>query len=194
MENLSKRQIQIIEASLQIISKKGIQFLTIKSLAEKIGISEGGLYRHFKSKDDILNGIIDYVIYGVFNFFESVIDSDKTSIQKLEDIFLERCVRIGKYPEQIVSLSSFNYYQDGEIYRQQIREFYQEYERKIIQIIEKGQQGDEIHKVESKYVYLLVIGTLNRFVMEWKKADYSYDLYDEGKKLWDYLKQLIAVK
>ncbi len=194
MDHLSTRQVQIIEAALKIISHKGIQFLTTKSLAEEIGMSEGGLYRHFKSKDDILNGIIEYVIYGVLNFFDSVINSDKTSIEKLKEIFLERCTRIGSHPEQIVSLSSFNYYQDGEKYRQQIREFYNEYENKILQIISKGQVDGEITNVDPKYIYMVTIGVLNRFVMEWQRANYEFNLYEEGEKLWNYLKGLIRIR
>ena len=191
MDHLSARQVQIIEAALNIVSKKGIQFLTTKSLAEEIGMSEGGIYRHFKGKEEILDGIIEYVIYGVLNFFDSVINSEKTSIEKLKEIFLERCTRIGTHPEQIVSLSSFNYYKDGEVYRQQIREFYNEYENKILQIISKGQEDKEIPNVDPKYIYMVIIGVLNRFVMEWQRSDYEFDLYNEGEKLWNYLEGLI---
>ena len=191
MDHLSARQVQIIEADLNIVSKKGIQFLTTKSLAEEIGMSEGGIYRHFKGKEEILDGIIEYVIYGVLNFFDSVINSEKTSIEKLKEIFLERCTRIGTHPEQIVSLSSFNYYKDGEVYRQQIREFYNEYENKILQIISKGQEDKEIPNVDPKYIYMVIIGVLNRFVMEWQRSDYEFDLYSEGEKLWNYLEGLI---
>jgi len=50
----TERQTQIIEASIEIISQKGIQGLTIKNLSKKIGISEPAIYRHFDSKTEIL--------------------------------------------------------------------------------------------------------------------------------------------
>lgn len=193
MTKFSKRQIQIIETALKIVSKKGIQFLTLKTLSEEIGMSEGGIYRHFKSKEEILDGIIDYVQFGVLSFFDSVIASPKSNIEKLKEIFLERCTRIGKHPEQIVSLSSFNYYKDGEKYRQQIKDFYNEYQSKIIQIIDAAKNNGEIPaEADSKHVYMVVIGALNRFVMEWKRADYQFNLYNEGEKLWKYIKNLIT--
>ena len=177
---------------VKIISNKGIQFLTVKSLAAEIQMSEGGLYRHFKGKDEILNGIIEYVIHGVLSFFDSVIGNSDNYINKLKEIFLERCTRIGSHPEQIVSLSSFNYYKDGEKYRQQIAEFYSEYEKKILQIITSGQQAGEIDAAaDPKYIYMLVIGMLNRFVMEWQRSDYDFDLYEEGSKLWDFIEGLL---
>jgi len=193
MTKFSKRQIQIIETALKIVSQKGIQFLTLKTLAEEIGMSEGGIYRHFKSKEEILDGIIDYVQFGVLNFFDSVIASSESGLNKLKKIFLERCDRISKHPEQIVSLSSFNYYKDGEKYRQQIKDFYNEYESKILQIIDTGKNNGEIPAADdSKHVYMVVIGALNRFVMEWKRADFQFDLSKEGLKLWNYLEKLIT--
>ena len=50
MQEFTDRQIEIMEAATNRISKYGIQNLTIKTLAEDIGLSEPALYRHFKSK------------------------------------------------------------------------------------------------------------------------------------------------
>src|SRR5690606_42124839 len=60
MKEYTARQIEIIEASTNRISRFGIQNLTIKSLAEDIGLSEPALYRHFNSKNDILLGLLSY--------------------------------------------------------------------------------------------------------------------------------------
>jgi AcrR family transcriptional regulator len=54
MQEFTDRQIEIMEAATNRISKYGIQNLTIKTLAEDIGLSEPALYRHFKSKNEIL--------------------------------------------------------------------------------------------------------------------------------------------
>ena len=63
--NFSERQIQIIEAATKRIDKYGIQELTTKNLAADIGLSEAALYRHFKSKNDILLGMLSYFIIGM---------------------------------------------------------------------------------------------------------------------------------
>jgi len=48
------RQIEIMEAATLRIDHYGIQELTIKNLAADIGLSEAALYRHSKSKNDIM--------------------------------------------------------------------------------------------------------------------------------------------
>ena len=54
MKQFTGRQIEIMEAATDRISKYGIQNLTIKTLATDIGLSEPALYRHFSSKNEIL--------------------------------------------------------------------------------------------------------------------------------------------
>jgi TetR/AcrR family fatty acid metabolism transcriptional regulator len=60
MQEFTDRQIEIMEAATNRISKYGIQNLTIKTLAEDIGLSEPALYRHFKSKNEILLSLLEY--------------------------------------------------------------------------------------------------------------------------------------
>ncbi|MBT6686787.1 MAG: TetR/AcrR family transcriptional regulator [Bacteroidetes bacterium] len=49
----------MVEVALELIANKGIQGLTIKNLAKKIGITEPAIYRHFDSKIHILITILD---------------------------------------------------------------------------------------------------------------------------------------
>ena len=54
----TKRQIEIIDASKDLIGEKGVQNLTIKNLAKKMSFTEPALYRHFKDKTQILSGLL----------------------------------------------------------------------------------------------------------------------------------------
>jgi len=49
-ESTEVRKQQIIEASLKIISEKGLGSLTTAEIAKEIGISEATIFRHFNSK------------------------------------------------------------------------------------------------------------------------------------------------
>ncbi|HCM27562.1 MAG: hypothetical protein A2Z99_21645 [Treponema sp. GWB1_62_6] len=55
------RQKEIVDAALSLISGKGIQELTMKRLAEAVGVSEPAIYRHFASKSEILAAVVDDV-------------------------------------------------------------------------------------------------------------------------------------
>ena len=49
-----------LKTGLSSISKQGIASLTIEGLAKSLGIAKAGFYWHFKSRDDLLNQMLDY--------------------------------------------------------------------------------------------------------------------------------------
>ena len=52
------RQEQIKQAVLDIIYTDGLKNLSTRNLAKRIGMSEGAIFRHFASKQDIIRSII----------------------------------------------------------------------------------------------------------------------------------------
>lgn len=60
-ESTSVRQEQIKQAVLEIISEEGLHKLSTRNLAQKVGLTEGAIFRHFASKRDIIKGIMDDV-------------------------------------------------------------------------------------------------------------------------------------
>ena len=50
---------RILEESLTLFAEKGYDGTGIDLIAERVGIKGPSLYRHFKSKEDILNTLID---------------------------------------------------------------------------------------------------------------------------------------
>ena len=55
----SERREQIVGVSARLFSEKGFRGTTTKEVADKAGISEATIYKHFKSKTDIYQAIIE---------------------------------------------------------------------------------------------------------------------------------------
>ena len=60
-ENTEVRQQQIIDAAAVLIFKHGSEHLTVKRIAEEVGISEAAIYRHFKSKRSIISFLLTHI-------------------------------------------------------------------------------------------------------------------------------------
>ncbi len=60
-ENTDVRQAQIKQAVLSIIYSDGLKNLSISNLAKRIELSDGAIFRHFRTKQDIIVSIIDDV-------------------------------------------------------------------------------------------------------------------------------------
>ncbi len=51
----------ILEKACQLVSEKGVSFLTLEAAAKEAGISKGGLLYHFSSKEALIEGMINYL-------------------------------------------------------------------------------------------------------------------------------------
>jgi AcrR family transcriptional regulator len=58
MESPLRRE-QIAEAALTIVVEQGLGAVTVRRVAEAVGISAAALYRHYKNKGDILKAVLE---------------------------------------------------------------------------------------------------------------------------------------
>lgn len=61
MEQIYDKKIDIIDASIYLFSNKGFASTSVQDIATKCNISKATIYKFFKSKEEILIHIIDYV-------------------------------------------------------------------------------------------------------------------------------------
>jgi AcrR family transcriptional regulator len=53
---------RVIDAAIRLADEGGIESLTMRRLAQALGVEAMSLYYHVASKDEILNGIVDVVV------------------------------------------------------------------------------------------------------------------------------------
>lgn len=61
----SERREQILEAALNVISKKGFDGTRTKEIAEAAGVSEALVFKHFKTKESILEALSGLVMRNI---------------------------------------------------------------------------------------------------------------------------------
>ncbi len=54
------RRLKIVQAAIDLFSRKGFDGTTTKEIAAASGITEALIFRHFESKQDLYAAIIDY--------------------------------------------------------------------------------------------------------------------------------------
>ena len=81
------RRQQIVDIIRNIISSKGIEYVTISEIAARIGTSKTAIYRHFKSKQDILSLLIDNIEETLMDALDKAIVTDDP-VQNLKNVLL----------------------------------------------------------------------------------------------------------
>jgi len=79
---MSKRQL-IIDAAIELFAEKGYESTSIQEITSHCGISKGAFYLDFKSKDELILAIADYIIGRFGSKVDQVVNSSVDSQHKL---------------------------------------------------------------------------------------------------------------
>ncbi len=91
----AERREQIAQAVLRIIGEQGITSFTTTALAKEIGVTSGALFRHFASREEILQ---ETVRYAVVKIEETFPDSSLPATERLIQIARNRVRLLGSEP------------------------------------------------------------------------------------------------
>ena len=77
-----ERRLQILQTLAAMLEQPGAERVTTAGLAAKIGVSEAALYRHFASKAQMFEGLIDFVDQSTMGLIRQVTDRDPPGPQQ----------------------------------------------------------------------------------------------------------------
>lgn len=81
------RRNELMDAAEQLFVEKGYEHTSASDIIRKVGVAQGTFYYYFKSKDEILNAVIDRYIERYAEFVKSIADDGRiNALQKVQRI------------------------------------------------------------------------------------------------------------
>jgi len=195
MIGLSKRQNEIIEASVSLISQLGIQSFTMRKLAEKLTVSEPALYRHYKNKSEILNIILELFKQESNKALSDIDATNNTSIDKLQLIFLSRCVFFWDNPDYSSIIFSEELFRNDSDLSQKLKSLMKFHQEKLLEITSNGQNKNEIRSdIPAEHITVMFLGTLRLLVTKWRMSEYKFNLPKIGLEYFESIKKLLIAE
>ncbi|MDP2424228.1 MAG: TetR/AcrR family transcriptional regulator [Bacteroidales bacterium] len=189
---LTSRQLEIIHASHEIIAGQGIQGLTIKNLSRSIGISEPAIYRHYDNKISILLALLEYFKSNMENVLKNEIRKKGSSFDKMKGVFTSHFKAFSATPSMVAVVFAEEIFRNEPILHKKLHDIMEFNDRILTDLITEGQKNNEIRTdVEPKYISIILMGSLRLLVKKWQNTEYSFNLTEEGTKLYTTLKTLI---
>ncbi len=71
-----ERRVQILQALASMLEQPGAERVTTAALAAKLDVSEAALYRHFASKAQMFEGLIEFVEQSVFTLVNQIAERE----------------------------------------------------------------------------------------------------------------------
>jgi AcrR family transcriptional regulator len=191
--NFSERQIEIIDASMQLIAAKGIQHLTTKNLAAAMNFSEPSIYRHFKNKSDIVQSALSYFQGKMKNQTQAVMNSDEDALEKLRKLIEIQFYYFSEFPVYSLLVFSELIFQGDESLSQMVKLAIDQRLDFIEKLVLKGQEEGVIRRdVPSGDLVTMYIGCIRFTLLKWKLDNFRSDLKKEGIKINNMITSLLS--
>src|SRR3954467_14968630 len=71
-----ERRVQILQALATMLEQPGAERVTTAALAARLEVSEAALYRHFASKAQMFEGLIEFIEQSVFSLINQIAERE----------------------------------------------------------------------------------------------------------------------
>ena len=85
-EKTGDRKHQILQALAQMLEDPAGEKATTAALAARLGVSEAALYRHFRGKAEMFEGLIEFIEQTLFALINKITGDEKSGLRQLEAI------------------------------------------------------------------------------------------------------------
>jgi len=189
------RRRQIADAARTIAVKYGSEHITVRRIAKEIGVSEGALYRHFKSKRDILSLMVERIEEDLVGDIERGSATATTPLGVLDSSLRNHVSAIqqrkGVSFQVIAEIISLG---DKKLSRQS-SEALSAYTGRIRDILSAGIDAGEIRKdIDPEKAAIFIAAALQGLVSRWALGNYDFDLEKEYLFAWLLLREAIVCR
>ena len=138
-----ERRVQILQALATMLEQPGAERVTTAALAAKLDVSEAALYRHFASKAQMFEGLIEFIESSVFTLINQIMERDAEAVQKAARI-VTLVLQFGeKNPGMTRVMVGDALVFENERLQQRMNQFFDRIESSLRQVLRDGAQAQQ---------------------------------------------------
>ena len=161
------RRAETVEAVVALAAEQNPGEITTAAIAKRLGLTQGALFRHFPSKDAILEAVMGWVAERLLARVDAAIEGAGSPLAAMEAAFLAHASFVSEHPG--VPRMLF-----GELQRNQdtpakklVRTLLEHYGQRLARLVEQGRQQGEIDPgIDTHVAVSGFIGTLQGLVLQ----------------------------
>ena len=179
------RQHQIVEAARDLIASGGLDALTIRGIASKVGVTEAAIYRHVDSKEEVILLLIQEVEESLFHGISRATRSDRHALERLEHM-LQLHVSYVELRQGIsfIVIAEAAQFEEPKV-RSAGRRLVEKYLSLLSQIIAQGIERDEVSKsVLPDAAAMIFFGMIQSAVTRWLFDPSTHPLGENAVSMW----------
>jgi AcrR family transcriptional regulator len=189
------RREQIVEAALGLVAEYGLRRLSIAALARRVGLVPSGIYRHYKSKDEILAAVLDLLGRRLLGNIDAARARHARGLERLRAALMGhiRFIREGRAIPRIIF--SDDVHGGHPERKQQILRILGGYRGELAELVRQGQQeGDVRGDLEPDTAAMMFLGIIVPAGILWHLTEGGFDVTKHAERCWQLFQDMVAAK
>ncbi|MCW8901884.1 MAG: TetR/AcrR family transcriptional regulator [Gammaproteobacteria bacterium] len=187
-----QRQKEIVQATLDLTAEFGIKKVTTQAIADKVGIAQPTIFRHFKSRDAIFAAVIGWVAENLFKAISSGLNPNAQPDEQLRKLLQCQLTFINKHPAIPKVLFSDLLHLESPKLKASLQEVMNQYISRVTQLLQQGKEKgvfrDDLDIDQtSRYIAALIQG----LVLRWSVYEFNFSLEKEAEIIWRFLQPVL---
>jgi TetR/AcrR family transcriptional regulator len=156
-----ERRLEILKALAEMLEAPKWERITTAALAHRLEVSEAALYRHFASKAQMYEGLIEFVESSVFSLANRIVEDEHDGRRQAEKLLEMLLVFAEKNPGMVRVMTGEALVGEHERLQARINQFFDRYEATLKQALRASSEEDAASKAGALLRYAL--GCLHQF-------------------------------
>jgi len=162
-----ERQSEIIRVAVDLAADKGVDSVTTQDMADAMHLTQGAIFRHFATKDDIWVAVIEWVRERLMKVLDKAAADATDPMDAIERVFSAHITFVSKHPAIPRLLFSELLHKKNSKLRQLIEGIISGYETKISGLLEAAKSQSLVSDdLDSQSAAVLYIGMIQGLVMQ----------------------------
>jgi len=172
------RKQEILAAATAVFAQKGFAGASMDDIVQASGISKGGLYWHFKSKDELIAAILSQFFDQEMAALDALLQTEGTATQKLQQLGQQIIADVSQMSELLtISLEFYALAARRQSVRLELQRHFQQYGNTLATLIQAGiDEGAFDPAVSARQVALNLVAQFEGLVLLWAVQGGNFDL------------------
>ena len=161
------RQSEIIRVAVELAADKGVDSVTTQDMADAMQLTQGAIFRHFATKDDIWVAVMQWIRDRLMKVLDKAAADATDPLNAIERMFFAHITFISKHPAIPRLMFSELLHKKNSKLRQLIQGIISGYEAKIAGLLEAAKTQSQVSdELDSQSAAVLYIGMIQGLVMQ----------------------------
>ncbi len=188
-----ERREEIIRSALELAAEVGVKKVTTQAIADRVGIAQPTVFRHFRTRDEIFAGAIAWLADRLFAVLDASLGARLPADEKLERLIRTQLAFVARHRGLPRMLFSDRLHLESPTLKKTVQKIMGHYTARVAGVIREGIRSGRLQpEMEADAAARFVAATVQGLIMRWSVFDFEFSLEAEAEALIRFLLQALG--